>query len=73
MQVAAILAHLGRDAEAREALDRALEIEPDLLETFWPEIRFFFAVPATDAMVEDFAAGLRKAGLAIPPEPVEVQ
>jgi adenylate cyclase len=72
-QVAAILAHLGRAEEARAALDRALALKPDLGDAFWSEVRFFFSVPATNAMVEDFAAGLRKAGLAIPPEPVEVQ
>jgi len=72
-QVAAILAHLERAEEARAALDRTLALKPDLAEAFWSEVRVFFAVPATDAMVEDFAAGLRKAGLAVPPEPVEVQ
>ena len=53
------LAHLGRDEEAREALERAFTIKPDLSTGFFEQI-FNFTDPAEMAHVMD---GLHEAGL----------
>ena len=53
------LAHLGRVEEAREALELAFTIKPDLSNRFFEQI-FHFKDPAKMTHVMD---GLRKAGL----------
>jgi adenylate cyclase len=53
--LAAALAHLGRDAEARKAVAQLLEIEPD--------IRISEMVARTGQRAQMFIDGLRKAGL----------
>ena len=66
--IGAILAHIGRMDEAREAVDRALAMQPGLAEIYWRDMRMFFPSAATNGWVHGIRDGLRDAGLAIPDE-----
>jgi adenylate cyclase len=55
-QLAAAFAHLGRDAEAREAVDRVLEIEPAFTVSAW-------IARGGHSNAKLYIEGLRKAGL----------
>ena len=62
------LGQLERRAEARAAVDRLIEVKPDIREDFW---RVTHAWNAPDSLVERFASGLRKAGLDLAPRPAD--
>ena len=59
MTRAASLAYLGRDEDARHALEEALRLRPDLSEAF---IRRTFAF-VEEPVLQRYLSGLRKAGL----------
>jgi hypothetical protein len=63
---AMILGQLGRSEEARPVIEEALRRRPDVCERLWDMARIW-NVP--DAHIEHMADGLRKAGLAIEPQP----
>jgi len=59
---AMILGQLGRSEEARQAIEGALDLKPDVRERFWDFARVW---NFPDPHIEHMADGLRKAGLAI--------
>ena len=63
---AMILGQLGRREEAKPLIDAALRLNPNVRERLWDMARIW-NVP--DPHIEQIAAGLRKAGLAIEPQP----
>ena len=63
---AMILGQLGRREEAKPLIDAALRLNPDVRERLWDMARIW-NVP--DPHIEQIADGLRKAGLAIEPQP----
>ncbi len=62
------LAQLGRLDEARQSLDRMLELHPAFAEDPWGECRKW---NWSDELITHILDGFRKAGLAIPPDPAE--
>ena len=63
---AMILGQLGRREEAKPLIDAALRLNPNVRERLWDMARIW-NVP--DPHIEHIADGLRKAGLAIEPQP----
>ena len=61
-----ILGQLGRREEAKPLIDAALRLNPDVRERLWDVARIWNVL---DPHIERLAAGLRKAGLAIEPQP----
>jgi adenylate cyclase len=66
MYFAAIYGQLDRLEEAQAAVEQLLELDPNYIENHWDELRKD-SVP--EEVIEAFAEGLRKAGLAVPSKP----
>jgi TolB-like protein/Flp pilus assembly protein TadD len=63
--LASALAHLGRQEEARAALERLLEIKPDISPMHWLTAIYPLNPNAARRLIEPLVDGLRKAGLDI--------
>ena len=71
IHMAIALAELGREAEARAAVEEVLALEPDFVAKFWPAVDYwFFGQPE---LIERFVSSLAKAGLDIPPRPLPIE
>jgi len=64
--LAMIYGQLGQDQEARTAVRRMLELDPDFAANAWYELQLR---NFPRQMAEQMAGGLRKAGLSIPSQP----
>ena len=53
----------------QEALDAALQANPDLAEAYWPEVYYFNKRPEVRPMIDALTAGLEACGWDVPPDP----
>ncbi len=59
----------GDIAEGQASLEVALEIDPDLADTYWSETYFWIKGPGSRPMIDAVEAGLEACGWDVPPDP----
>jgi adenylate cyclase len=59
----------GDIAEGRASLDAALEIDPDLADTYWSETYFWMKGSGPRPIIDAVGAGLEACGWDVPPDP----
>jgi adenylate cyclase len=59
----------GDIAEGQASLDVALEIDPELADTYWSETYFWQKGPGTRPLIDIVATGLEACGWEVPPDP----
>ena len=68
-RIAAARCALGDIEQGKVALEKALELEPNMAETHWPSLQFYWKGDGLYPLIEIVNAGLTACGWDVPPDP----